>query len=322
MSRGVKIGIAVSILLIVVGLILFGSVMVKLDWDFTKLSTAKYETREHTVAENYESLRINVGTANVKLLPSENGDTRVVCYEQEKVIHQVEVKDGVLTVEVKDTRKWYQHIGIFFGSPKVTLYLPAGMYKDFEITADTGSVEIPGDFSADSIAISTDTGRVTCQASAADTIRIKVSTGSIRLKDLSAGEITLTSSTGGVTVTRTTCAGALSVRVSTGKTVLEDVACQSLVSKGDTGSLRMKNVTASKGFLIERDTGNVTFEGCDAAEIKVTTDTGNVTGSLLTEKTFVTYTDTGKTEVPNTAGGRCEITTNTGNIKIWIAVQE
>lgn len=322
MSRGAKIGIVVSIFLIVMGLILFGGVMMRLNWDFTKLSTAKYETREHTVTEGYESLRINVDTAAVKLIPSENGDTRVVCVEEENVLHRVEVKDGVLTVEVKDTRKWYQRIGISFGSPKVTLYLPAGVYKSFAITADTGSVEIPGDFAADRIDISATTGNVTCQASATEEICVKVSTGGIRLQELSVGRATLASSTGAITVTRVTCAGELSVRVSTGRTVLEEITCQSLVSRGSTGGLRMKSVLAVEQFLIERDTGNVSFEECDAAEIRITTDTGDVTGSLLTEKTFVAHTDTGKKEVPNTVGGRCEITTDTGNIRIWIATQE
>lgn len=322
MSKGVKIRIVVSILLIVVGSMLFGGVMMKLNWDFTKLSTTDYETREHAVTEDYESLRINVDTAAVKLVSSENGDTRVVCVEQEMVLHPVEVRDGVLTVEVKDTRKWYQRIGITFGSPKVTVYLPAGAYKAFEITADTGGVEIPADFTAERIDISTSTGGVACRASATEEICVKVSTGGIRLQELSSGRVTLTSSTGGITVTRVACAGELSVKVSTGGTVLEEVTCQSLVSKGTTGGLRMKRVLATERFLIERDTGSVSFEDCDAGEIRITTDTGSVRGSLLTEKTFVTHTDTGRTEVPNTAGGRCEITTDTGNIKIWIATQE
>ena len=51
----------------------------------------------------------------------------------------------------------------------------------------------------------------------------------------------------------------------------------------------------------------------------ITTDTGNVKGSLLSEKVFIVSTDTGKKQVPNTiTGGRCEITTDTGDIIISI----
>ena len=72
-----------------------------------------------------------------------------------------------------------------------------------------------------------------------------------------------------------------------------------------------------KSFTIERSTGNVKFDRSDAAEIFVKTNTGNVTGSLLTDKVFTTQTDTGDVSVPKTVtGGRCEIKTDTGDIKI------
>ena len=59
------------------------------------------------------------------------------------------------------------------------------------------------------------------------------------------------------------------------------------------------------------------FDGCDAGELLVHTDTGDVSGSLLSEKIFIVRTDTGKISVPaSVSGGRCEITTDTGDIKI------
>ena len=79
----------------------------------------------------------------------------------------------------------------------------------------------------------------------------------------------------------------------------------------------MQNVIAAETFSIERSTGNVTFDGCDAAEIWVETDTGDVTGTFLSEKCFLAKTDTGTVAVPkSTAGGKCEVTTDTGDIKL------
>jgi len=81
----------------------------------------------------------------------------------------------------------------------------------------------------------------------------------------------------------------------------------------------LKNVNAAEKFSIERSTGDVKFDGCDAAEVFVKTDTGDVTGTLLSEKVFIVETDTGKVDVPKTVnGGRCEITTDTGDINISI----
>ena len=68
---------------------------------------------------------------------------------------------------------------------------------------------------------------------------------------------------------------------------------------------------------LDRDTGDIDLEDCDADEIFIVTDTGDVKGTLLSEKVFITKTDTGDVNVPNSiSGGRCEITTDTGDINI------
>ena len=51
----------------------------------------------------------------------------------------------------------------------------------------------------------------------------------------------------------------------------------------------------------------------------VNTSTGDVNGTLLSEKIFITDTSTGRVSVPKTtSGGKCEITTSTGDINIGI----
>jgi DUF4097 and DUF4098 domain-containing protein YvlB len=63
----------------------------------------------------------------------------------------------------------------------------------------------------------------------------------------------------------------------------------------------------------------VKFERCDASELYIELDTGDVTGSLLSDKVFIAQSDTGRVNVPKSVtGGRCEITTDTGDIKITV----
>ena len=77
---------------------------------------------------------------------------------------------------------------------------------------------------------------------------------------------------------------------------------------------------AAAAFNIKSDTGSVTFNDSDAAEICIITNTGDVNGTLLSEKVFLIETDTGDVNVPKSiTGGRCEITTDTGDIDISIA---
>lgn len=111
----------------------------------------------------------------------------------------------------------------------------------------------------------------------------------------------------------------MSVNVSTGRAYLTDVTCKSVTSRGSTGDLFLNAVVAADTITVRRSTGDIRFEGVDAAEIFADTDTGDVTGTLLTDKVFMVQTDTGRINVPKTTtGGRCEITTDTGDITLSI----
>ena len=319
MRTRTKVWLIIATSFVLVGGIIFVGVMSMLEWDFTKLSTGKYETNDHEIAENFKSISIITNTADIVLLPSENSKTSVSCYEQRNVKHLVAVNDGALVIEVVDTRKWYEHIGINFGTPKITVYIPQGEYGKLSIKSSTGDVEIPKEFKFENIDISESTGNVTNYASASEDIIIKTSTGNIHVENVSANTIDLSVSTGEVTVSDVTCEGDVKINVSTGKTNLTNIRCKNLVSTGNTGAISLKNVIAAEKFSIERSTGDVKFDGCDAAEISIETDTGDVRGCLLTDKIFIVQTDTGDVDVPKTVtGGKCEITTSTGDINISI----
>ena len=321
MSKHTKIWLIIAAALILIGCSILGGVTAMLKWDLTKLSTDKYQTNTHKLNEEINFISVNTDTADIDFVPSENSECSVVCYEQENVKHSVTVKDSTLAIEVNDTRRWYEHIGINFGTPKITVYIPAGEYSSLTINGSTGDINIPDNFGFKTVDITVSTGDVKCFACATEAIKISSSTGDIFLKDLSAGSLELSVSTGTVTASSVTCGGNFSVGVSTGRSYLTDITCKTLISSGDTGDISLKNVIAEGKISIERSTGDVTFERCDASELFVETDTGDVTGSLLSEKIFTVKTDTGEKDVPNTtAGGRCEITTDTGDVRITVEV--
>ena len=206
-----------------------------------------------------------------------------------------------------------------FNTSKITVYLPKAEYAALFIKESTGKVEIPKDFKFSGVDISLSTGDVQFFASASELIKIKTSTGDIRIDNILAGDIELSVSTGKVTVSDVTCNGDIKINVSTGRMNITDTKCQNIISNGSTGSVSLKNAIAAEKFSIERSTGGVKFESCDADEIFVKTNTGDVRGSLLTDKVFITQTDTGSVDVPKTVtGGRCEISTDTGDIIIKI----
>lgn len=300
MKKSVKFWLITAAALIVAGGILFTGVMTAMNWDFTKLSTVKYETNSHTIDEEFKNISIKTLTAGVTFLPSNDGKVSVVCAEETKLKHLVSVKEDTLVIEYVDSRKWYEHIGINFGSSKITVYLPEGEYGAASINSTTGGVTFNAAHSFEKLDISLTTGDVELYSSARGNVNISATTGNLIANDVSAGDIEHS--------------------VSTGKVCFSNVTCKSFTSKGTTGSLTLKNLVASGKLSAQRGTGNITLDKVDAAELHLKATTGSVNGSLLSDKIFVAKSTTGTVTVPNSAsGGKCEISTSTGSINIEIA---
>lgn len=309
----------IAAICVLAGILIFACVMTALKWDFSKLSSATYDTATYTFADGCSAISIATETADIRFTLASDGVLSVTCYEDIEERHAVSVKDGVLTVELADAKKWYQHIGFGFEAPIITVALPAGEYGALTVRSDTGKVEIPKDFTFASIDIEQTTGSVLLGASASGDIRVETTTGRIWVAENRANSVTLSASTGSVLVGHARLAGDLSVDVTTGKVVLSDVTCQNLISDGSTGSIALSDVIASGKMTVERTTGDVEFERSDAAELSITVTTGDVEGSLLSDKVFIVETTTGDRDVSySTTGGRCEITTTTGDIEITV----
>ena len=319
MSKSIRTWLIVASSLFLVGGIVFGGAMIALGWNFSKLSTVKYETNTYEITQPFTNISIVSDTADIHFLPSEDSKSSVVCYEQKNTPYSVTVSNDTLVIEVVDKRKWYEYIGITWGTPKVTIYLPNTEYHTLYIKEITGDITIPHDFAFKSMDITASTGDVENNASTSETVKITTDTGSISSQNISAGALYLSASTGKITLSGITCTGDITTNVSTGKIDITDSSCKNLISQGSTGTISLKNVIAEKTFTIERNTGNIKLDRCDAAELFIKTATGDVAGSLLSDKVFITETDTGRIDVPKSiTGGRCEITTDTGDIRITI----
>ena len=302
MRMRTMIALVLAVLLILAGGVLFVCTMATLHWDFTKLSTIKYETNTYEISEAFHTITMNTDTADIIFVPSDDEKCRVVCYEETNANHAVTVKDGALTIELvedKTISDYIRNVGINFESPLITVYLPQAEYKALVIREDTGDVQLPKEIQFESVDISVSTGDITCFASVSGQLKIKTSAGDIRVEDVTADDLDLA--------------------VSTGDVQLENIRCNALLASGNTGDISLKNVIATETISIIRTTGDVRFDGADAATIFVETDTGDVTGTLMSAKQFLPQSDAGDIEVPQTSsGGKCEIITSTGDIKLTI----
>lgn len=299
MSKKTKIRLIIASSLILVGSIIFVLLMTNLNWDFTKISTYKFESNTHQITQTYTKIDISTNEADIEIVPSQNGQTYVICYEKTKIKHSVQVIDDTLAIRAVDSRQWYDYIGFSFVSPKITVYIPQGVYEDIVIKTDTGNVKIPQSYSFEKLDISVKTGNVTSLAQA-KIVKIKSSTGNVQVENTQSTEFSVTTSTGDVSCKN---ASANNVTINT-----------------STGNVKIENIIASAKLSVNTSTGNVGLTKCDGGEIYIKTSTGNVKGSLLSQKNFKAKSSTGSVSVPQSVDYApiCEITVSTGDIKITI----
>ena len=300
MSKACKIWLIVAASLVVAGLAVFAVGFAMSEFDIMAFVSAKAVENTCEIRESFESVSIDLTTADVKILPSDDGACRVISSDAEKISYEVRVSNNELVITRIDNRKWYDHIQIGSLNNRVTVYLPKDQYTDMKITVDTADVSIPKDFSFENVTVLSSTGDVCCKASASELLRVKTATGDIDVEGVSAGKMELSVSSGAIMMKNAKCGTDLSIISSTGDVTLE-------------------RVVATGKFNINTGTGDVEFDRCDASEISVKTSTGDVEGSLLTDKTFDVETSTGKVNVPkNTTGGICRVKTSTGDINLWV----
>ena len=123
-------------------------------FDFTKFSTQKIETNTYEFNEDFDNIFVNVETASVTFVPSDNDVCKIECVEEESLKHSAKIQDDTLTISAVNNRKWYDYICINFWLPKVTVYLPKEVYASLSVETVTGNVEIPDKFIFETIAAS------------------------------------------------------------------------------------------------------------------------------------------------------------------------
>lgn len=311
-------GIAACLCLL--GLFIAVCGLVACGFDFSLLSTQRYETNIYPVSEDFRDISLDVVLGKVTLAPSEDGTCRVVCHEAERMKHAVTVENGTLTVRTQDTREWYDYISITTGGEEVTLYLPQSNYERLSLYSNTGSISVPSGFSFSEAEMGTDTGSIGFSAAVEGLLSAETDTGSIALQGASAGELRLSCDTGSIRVEDSAVAGDVSAATGTGDIDFVRLTCGNVEAESGTGGIGFSRTVAKGKLTAETGTGPVRFELSDAASLTVQTGTGSVTGSLLTGKRFYAESSTGRKELPadDMDGGECRITTGTGSILITV----
>lgn len=279
MKKGTIIALIVAIALIVVGGIL---VVMGLSFAGNGTQESKLTERIITVAESFDSIKINTQDCDVKFVPY-NGDVnaQITILEQDRVSHQVLVEDGTLTIKMTDQRKWTDFVRVFnvFGeqeSMSMTLCIPNTLYTSIYITTDTGDIRIPGVLQAEEMTLRSDTGDVWLEGGPVQVLDCMLSTGDITVRGGEAEIMTLRTGTGELDV-RDLTARELHLAENTGDVEVENVSVQIFTINGNTCDVELENVQAQDYLQVFTDTGDIDITNSEALNVNIETDTGDIT---------------------------------------------
>ena len=130
MKKRTKTWLIAGLLLILAGAALCAGVLALNHWGLRGLFTMELETRTVELREEIHSIAVTADTEQLRLLPGDDGGCRVIFKEGERQRHTAQVEDGTLRITGSDTRRWYEKIGVFIGTPTITVYLPVGEYRE------------------------------------------------------------------------------------------------------------------------------------------------------------------------------------------------
>lgn len=281
MKKSTFIALIVAAALVVLGILTAVTGLALGGFEWQTLERTQMHSHSVTVSEDFLYIDIDVTTANVRILPSNDGTCHASVREYGDPSYNIEVKDD--TLFITDTKNWYDFEEMFslsFRSPSIDLYLPEAYCDLLQLELTTGDVLIDKAITYGRIEIKGTTGDIHLLASAKEAVSIKTTTGDVTLADMT---------------------------------------CMSADIDVTTGDIELHRVTIDGKLKIESTTGDVELERSDASEIDIDVTTGDVEATLLTGKHFTVHTTTGDKHYPkNSTGGKCRITTTTGDIDVSV----
>lgn len=202
MKNKAKVFISLGVILFILGIGLFVVSLVMVGGDFRLLSTEQFESKSYqTEATGIRSIELESFNGDIKLAKSPDAKIHLTYSEGKKNIYEIKVTEGVLTIVNKDTKKWYERIGINLNFPEpVVLSLPENMESNLKIKTFNGAID------ANDISLKGDAALETSNGSfqIADTdltgsLSLLTFNGEIHLKQLGVGTgLTAKSSNGSI----------------------------------------------------------------------------------------------------------------------------
>ncbi len=343
MKKTKKCALFISLVMMIAGAAIFFIAFAIAGFKFQNLSAEKITTQNFEIKEPFQRISVSSYEYDLNILKSEDEKCRIVYTGDEKQPLVCNVMGKELVIDLHNNKKWYENIGLNFqfalpDDTGITVYLPEKEYEAINASSYSGAIDIESGFSFDEANFDTSSGNIKAsgmtaekldiqsysgkidisEISSSDNINVGTQSGAIHAGNVDANNVAVDSYSGKVSLENLIAKGSLLVGTQSGNAALSGSA-DSVTVNTYSGRVNLENAIAKTSLSVETQSGNVVLNDCDAGEITVDTYSGSVSGSLLSDKIFVTSTYSGSVNVPISSGTEiCTITTQSGNINLSI----
>ena len=257
MSKAKKGWIIAATALTVTGVLVIAGALAAVGFDIKKLNTVEYTTVTEKIKSDFDSIDIDVNTADIKLEHTDEKECTVTFYEPEKLRFKAEIENKTLSVSYDDSREWYEYINFDLNSPEITISLPKTEYDKIGIETTTGNIDISS-LKANNIDFETTTGNIRTESVNVDgNADLETTTGNIKLKD-------------------TVISGCLHIDCTTGNIHFDRADAADIYAETTTGNIK-GTLLSGKVFSADTTTGDIDLpKDGNGGKCKLETTTGNI----------------------------------------------
>lgn len=298
MKKSTRIMLIVFSCLFAVGFVtaLIAAALTGFNYKF--FNTTDLNKVSYTPEGEFNSIYISAADGDVEFYVSDDGKCRIECMENDNVKHRAEITGGTLNI----LRESEGVFGINFGFDEtcdIRVYLPENSYRDLYVESASGDVFVPRGIDFSQVRIYTKSGDAEVKSSCDELLLVQTVSGEIDIEDVYSSSVSLSTTSGDIST--------------------ENFKADSLLLNSVSGEITVENTIAEKELFAESISGDIELDGSNSPNIKIKTTSGNVSGSLKTNKVFTVKSISGSIKVPKSEGNEeCAVTTASGDIDIEI----
>lgn len=322
MKKSVKITCIVAASCIVLGLLILLGVSVKFGFDYRNLNTETAEVKTYAVEQAFENIDIHSLSNNVEFSVADGEQCKVVCTETARTACTVSVENGTLTVTQKDTRRWYEHFGMYWAfddtrEMKIEIFLPSQEYCDLSVSTQSGNIWVDEPFLFETADLSASSGEIYF-GTYAERLTVYSTSGDIACACVgNTASLKVESNSGDIELGRIAVAD-FSVKTTSGNIDLYEMYVDGNADlESNSGKLHLE-IFAARSLTVATTSGDVEFVDSDADELDIRSNSGCITGDLRTAKNFEVSTTSGEVDVSYSkdSAGKCYVETTSGDISL------